>query len=189
SLRVLTDLHGRVHSSDTVTTTTADQQLAGIGLPSTSAVQNLTVATAGVTYQAPNGVFVGTGVSWYGPSRARDLAYSSDNPAGDYWDWQVRIGYYHRAPRIHTAAPPAPAAGTVAAPAASTPPQNRPPTVRAQCDPCAVAGGTASALTADASDPDGDILHYQWTAASGTLASPTTRQTAWTAPQQAGAVQ
>ena len=40
-----------------------------------------------------------------------------------------------------------------------------------------------------AQDPDGDALTYQWTAAAGTLTSPTARQTPWTAPNQPGPVQ
>jgi outer membrane protein OmpA-like peptidoglycan-associated protein len=43
-------------------------------------------------------------------------------------------------------------------------------------------------VSADAQDPDGDPLTYQWTAATGTLTSPTNLQTPWTAPQQPGPV-
>ena len=48
--------------------------------------------------------------------------------------------------------------------------------------------GKSSTLTADARDPDGDVLTYRWTAPTGTLASPAERQTLWTAPQQEGTV-
>ena len=41
--------------------------------------------------------------------------------------------------------------------------QNRPPTVRAACDPCTVEVGRTSTISADAQDPDGDPLTYQWT--------------------------
>ena len=44
-------------------------------------------------------------------------------------------------------------------------------------------------VSADARDPDGDALTYRWTATGGTLASPTSRQSQWTAPQQPGRVQ
>jgi outer membrane protein OmpA-like peptidoglycan-associated protein len=66
--------------------------------------------------------------------------------------------------------------------------QNRPPTVNATCDPCSVQVGQTSTVTADAQDPDGDPLTYQWTTATGTLTSPTARQSPWTAPNQPGAV-
>jgi peptidoglycan-associated lipoprotein len=60
--------------------------------------------------------------------------------------------------------------------------------VRATCDPCTVEIGKTATVTADAQDPDGDPLTYQWTAPAGTLTSPTSRQTPWTAPQQEGPV-
>ena len=43
-------------------------------------------------------------------------------------------------------------------------------------------------MTANAQDPDGDVLTYRWTAPTGTLANPAERQTLWTAPQQEGTV-
>ena len=43
-------------------------------------------------------------------------------------------------------------------------------------------------MTGDAQDPDGDPLTYRWSAPSGSFASPTDRQTVWTAPNQEGAV-
>jgi peptidoglycan-associated lipoprotein len=48
--------------------------------------------------------------------------------------------------------------------------------------------GRTATVTADAQDPDGDALTYQWTVASGTLANPTSRQSSWTAPMQPGPV-
>jgi outer membrane protein OmpA-like peptidoglycan-associated protein len=68
------------------------------------------------------------------------------------------------------------------------PPPNRPPVVKAQCDPCTVEVGQTSTLRAEASDPDGDTLTYNWTTQTGTLATPAERETRWTAPQQEGKV-
>jgi outer membrane protein OmpA-like peptidoglycan-associated protein len=65
---------------------------------------------------------------------------------------------------------------------------NRPPTVKAQCDPCTVGVGQPSTVTANAQDPDGDPLSYKWSAPSGSFASPVDRQTRWTAPNQEGPV-
>ncbi len=68
-------------------------------------------------------------------------------------------------------------------------PQNRPPTVQAQCEPCTVEVGKTSSITAVAQDPDGDSLTYRWSAPAGSLQNPTDRQTIWTAPNQEGPVQ
>lgn len=65
---------------------------------------------------------------------------------------------------------------------------NRPPTVRTACDPCTVEVGRVSTVTADAQDPDGDPLTYRWTVNTGSLTSPTNRQTLWTAPNTPGVV-
>jgi peptidoglycan-associated lipoprotein len=43
-------------------------------------------------------------------------------------------------------------------------------------------------VTAEAQDPDGDLLNYRWSGPSGTFQNPSDRQTQWTAPQQEGGV-
>jgi outer membrane protein OmpA-like peptidoglycan-associated protein len=186
-VRVNAELNGIVSSGDTTTITggalrAVDNSFA----PTVSETQNLTRATFGVTAQAKNGFFGGIGVSWNVPSTARNLAFSqdSDDVLGDYYDWQIRIGW-HPGVRKYVAPAPPPPAPPPAAPAA---PQNRPPTVTAQCDPCTVEIGKSSTVTATAQDPDGDTLTYRWTVPTGTLANPAERQTIWTAPQQEGTV-
>ena len=67
-------------------------------------------------------------------------------------------------------------------------PTNRPPTVKARCEPCIVEVGKSSTVTCDANDPDGDQLTYRWTTPTGKLANPADRQTLWTAPMQEGSV-
>ena len=74
------------------------------------------------------------------------------------------------------------------APTTPPAPANRPPTVKARCEPCTVEVGRQLTASADAQDPDGDTLRYRWTAPTGTFASPADRQTPWTAPGQVGAV-
>jgi peptidoglycan-associated lipoprotein len=68
------------------------------------------------------------------------------------------------------------------------PPENRPPTVKARCEPCIVEVGKCATITADANDPDGDPLTYKWTAPAGQIANPADRQTQWCAPMQEGSV-
>ena len=104
-----------------------------------------------------------------------------DDEGGDYFSGQVRIGY-HPGVRIYVPPPPPPP------PPPPATPVNRPPTVKARCEPCIVEVGKSSTVTGDANDPDGDPLTYRWTTPTGTLANPADRQTLWTAPMQEGSV-
>ena len=66
---------------------------------------------------------------------------------------------------------------------------DNPPSVRATCEPCTVPRGGEVRLRAEASDPDGDSLSYEWSAAQGTFAGATDGQEArWTAPDRIGSV-
>jgi len=182
-VRVSAELNGVMPSSDTASITGAplvgnDGSIA----PTVSNTENLTRATVAVTFQAHNGFFVGGGVSWNVPQQARNTAFTDEDQFGDYFDWQVRVGF-HPGVRVYVPPPPPPPP-----PPPAPAPQNRPPTVKATCDPMTVEVGKSSTCTADARDPDGDVLTYRWTAPTGTLASPADRQTLWTAPQQEGSV-
>jgi hypothetical protein len=76
----------------------------------------------------------------------------------------------------------------VSVPAAQPARQNRPPSVRLQCEPCTIAVGKTLTVSATAQDPDGDQVSFAWTAPGGRLARPSERQTEWTAPMQEGPV-
>jgi hypothetical protein len=81
----------------------------------------------------------------------------------------------------------------VAAPPASPKPSgeggaNRPPVVRARCEPCTVPVGQTSKVSADARDPDGNRLKYTWNAPAGSLKKASKRETTWTAPMVEGPV-
>jgi hypothetical protein len=65
---------------------------------------------------------------------------------------------------------------------------NRPPTVRALCEPCAVPVGKTATVTAEARDPEGKRLTYTWKAPAGSLKKASDRQTTWTAPMVEGPV-
>jgi hypothetical protein len=80
-----------------------------------------------------------------------------------------------------------------ARPPATTPPSraasaNRPPSVRARCEPCAVPLGKTATVSAVAQDPDADPITYAWTAAAGALANSSAAETQWTAPAIEGPV-
>ena len=66
---------------------------------------------------------------------------------------------------------------------------NDPPTVQATCEPCTVPRGGEVRLMAEASDPDGDPVSYDWSAARGTFTGATDGPDArWTAPDRIGTV-
>ena len=71
---------------------------------------------------------------------------------------------------------------------APQPTPNRAPTITVACEPCTVDVGQTARITAVATDPDGDVLVYHWTAPAGTLADANQAQTTWTAPQEEGSV-
>jgi hypothetical protein len=90
----------------------------------------------------------------------------------------------HGSSRFHHGMHVSPSQG----PPAQPPTGNRPPTVQARCEPCTVKAGKKSAVSADATDPDGDALTYRWSALAGTFQNPVDRQTVWTSPQQQDSV-
>jgi len=183
-LRAYGEVNGMVPSSDQTTTTPGTLiGIDGTVPPTISATENLTRATFGITAQAKNGFFGGVGVSWNVPTQARNLAFTDTDQFGDYYDWQLRIGYH---PGVRTYVPPPP-------PAPPPPPPPPPPpehtlSVRAECNPCTVEVGRSSTVTATATDSLNCAVTYRWSAPSGTLAQPAERATLWTAGQQEGSV-
>jgi outer membrane protein OmpA-like peptidoglycan-associated protein len=138
-------------------------------------------AILGVTYISPKGLFFGAGASYALKLDSRsNFGPEYGDETGDKVGWQFRIGYH---PGVKVYVPPAPPV---------TPPmttvQNRPPTVKARCEPCIVEVGKSSTITADGQDPDGDTLVYKWTTPSGQVQNPADRQTLWTAPMVEGTV-
>jgi len=180
SLRAFAELHGEVSSDNQVTLTRTLVGTDGSIAPLVSEQDTKTRLTAGVTWQARSGLFLGTAANWDLPVDSRDdFGYSEGGL--DKFSMQFRIGY-HPGVAVYTPPPPPPP------PAPPPAPQNRAPTVKARCNPCTVEVGKSSTVTADAQDPDGDTLTYKWTAPAGTFANPAERETLWTAPNQEGTV-
>ena len=68
------------------------------------------------------------------------------------------------------------------------PKPNRPPVVRARCEPCTVPVGEKAKVWAEARDPDGNKLKFAWAAPAGSLKKASKRETTWTAPMVEGPV-
>jgi outer membrane protein OmpA-like peptidoglycan-associated protein len=175
-LRGFAELRGEVLADDLVTYTASPATgVDGSLIPTTTEQRNPFELTFGAVYQARNGFFAGAGVG-----------FNTNQPevgTGSKTGWQVRLGYH---PGVRIYVPPPPPTPPPTPPSA---PENRPPTVKARCEPCTVELGGTSSLTADAQDPDGDTLRYRWSVPSGQLANPNDRQTRFTAPKQEGPVQ
>jgi peptidoglycan-associated lipoprotein len=208
--RVNAELFGEKYFDNIITAPAGLTGSDGSFVPVSTRLRSPTVASVGVTWQAPKGFFVGAAASWNVSMKGRSDAAATCPPGlictavvpasfestpKDDKGLQIRIGWHPGARRQNAAAyaasrvppPPPPAPAPVVAPPPPAP-ANRPPTVRAACDPCEVEVGRTSTVSADGQDPDGDPLTYQWKVAAGTVANPTTRQSPWTAPPQPGPV-
>ena len=185
-IRFVAELNGEMPSSDTATTTTALVGVDGSRSPLLANTENITRATFGVTFQSRKGFFLGTGVSWNVPALSRVSGFTDEpNVTGDYFDWQVRIGYHPGVKTYVAPAPPPPPAPPAPEP---PPPPAHTLTVKAQCDPCTVEVGRTSTVTAVATDSIRCAVTYRWSAVTGTLAQPAQASSLWTAPGQEGTV-
>jgi outer membrane protein OmpA-like peptidoglycan-associated protein len=180
-LRVTTELTGEMYFDDQIVATGSLN-----GAPATWTVESPADFIVGLTYQHRSGFFVGYGASFGLNTANRDDvagATFTSRKKLDRWGNQVRIGW-HPGVRVYVApAPPPPPP-----PPPPPQPQNRPPTVKARCEPCVVEVGRTSTVTADAADPDGDTLTYKWSAPTGSFANPAERQTIFTCPTAPGSV-
>ena len=180
TLRVTGELHGEFYTGDVVDVrlphiSSSDSSL----LPAASAQRAPLIASLGITWTGRSGVFAGAGMSWNSRLDGRGEFGEFKDETGDSLGLQVRVGYHagRRLDRIAAAPPPRPPS-----------PENRPPSVRAQCNPCTVDAGKTSIVSAVASDPDGDRLTYRWNAAAGMLGDAMAPQTPWTAPTEDGPI-
>jgi outer membrane protein OmpA-like peptidoglycan-associated protein len=184
-LRFTAELHGEKYLESEITAPANFRGIDNSVAPRTTRIASPIYLALGATYQTSNGFFIGAGANWAAMLDERGVVNPAfGNSFRDRMGVQVRVGY-HPGARKYVAPVPPPPPPPVAPPAA---PVNRPPTVRAACDPCTVDVGRVSTVTADAQDPDGDPLTYLWTVNTGSLTSPANRQTPWTAPNTPGTV-
>jgi outer membrane protein OmpA-like peptidoglycan-associated protein len=183
NLRFVGEIFGEKYFDDSIS---ASQLVGGSPIagsrPSSYGVKSPAEVFVGVDYLHSSGFFVGGGLRGnLGFDSRSDYTNTAEDEGGDNWGGQFRLGF-HPGVRGNVAPPPPPPPPPPPAPA------NRPPTVKARCEPCVVQVGKSSTVTADANDPDGDQLTYKWTAPTGKFANPADRQTIWTAPEQEGSV-
>ena len=174
SLRFTAELHGEVPTDDAIVTTPG--ALVGIDgsvSPLVTELDSRVNVAAGLTWQHPSGMLIGVGANY---------RFGIEGRSGV--GLQLRLGF-HSGVRVFTAPPPLPPGRLhlasrrrhrtgprrrgPAAPTAPVPPPNRPPTVRAECDPCRVEVGRTVTLRAISQDPDGDALNARWSVPSGTI--------------------
>lgn len=190
-LRAFAELSGVLLSSDTSVITSAVLVADDLSRPPTiSNAENITRLTFGLTYQAKNGFFIGTGLSKNMPTQKRNLAQASEGSFTDYTDWQLRIGF-HPGVRKYVAPVAPPAAAPMAVVEQAPPPAPAPRhtlSVKAACDTCTVEVSKAISVTSTVTDSINCAVTSMWTAPSGTFSSATSRATPWTAPAQPGTV-
>ena len=176
AVRLFTELHGEAVFDD-VTVETPFAAEDGTLSPLLSPIRSPLDATIGVIWQGDSGFFAGAGVNI---ALNRDSKNGQDSNNANPFGVLARFGY-HPGVRVYVPPPPPP-------PPPPAAPGNQSPTVTARCNPCTVNVGERSELTSQAQDPDGDALSYRWSAGSGSFADPTAPNTAWTAPDDEGAV-
>ncbi len=198
-LRFTTELHGEIPVNETVLVSPgAIVGTDGSISPILTNLDSRVNLAAGVTWQHPSGMLLGIGMNYR-------LGIEGQSAVG----LQLRLGF-HSGVRIFSPPPPVPPAPRrveaepapspapvekvpepetpVSRPLVVAPPANRPPTVRAQCDPCRVEVGQMVTVRATGQDPDGDALRASWTAPSGAISDPQATLTQWRAQTAPGKV-
>jgi outer membrane protein OmpA-like peptidoglycan-associated protein len=193
-LRVTAEAHGEWMLDDDVTAPAGliigeDGSLS----PETSRIKDHISATLGLTWQHPRGMLFGAAVNYRFGLETDRASGLPRNDTGDAFGVEFRIGF-HGGVRRFVPPPPAvavapePPPPSPAEPAEAPIPPNRPPTVRADCNPCALESGEAATLRAVAADPDGDTLTIVWSATGGRLSDARAAVTQWVAETGPGAV-
>lgn len=163
--------------------------------PAASRIQDQVNTTIGLSWQHPSGVLLGAAVNYrFGLSTDASAGLPASD-SGDALGIEFRLGF-HRGVRTYVPPPPAVAAAPEPAPPVEAPPAqappaavpNRPPVVRADCSPCALAPGGRSTLRAQTSDPDGDPVTVFWSTTGGTLRETRAETVEWIAETAPGLV-
>lgn len=157
--------------------------------PVLSPISDPTNVKFGGVWQASNGLFVHGGANYSFGTDGRTVAGTA--VGHNAWGLDLRVGWHpgvtpprERVRRIRETTT---VTNTVTVEAPPVAP-NRPPTVMVSCDPSVVEPGQTAKCAAQATDPEGGPLTYQWKAAAGTLSPTDAPNTTFTAPQTEGPV-
>jgi outer membrane protein OmpA-like peptidoglycan-associated protein len=197
SLRLTTELHGEVPMSDMdLVARGAIVGTDGSVSPIRTQLDSRVNMAAGLTWQHPSGMLLGVGMNYR-------VGIDGRSAVG----LQLRVGF-HSGVRIFSSPPPVPPAprrveaepppppkpvipepeAPVSRPLVVAPPVNRPPTVRAQCDPCRVEVGQTVSLRVTAQDPDGDNVRTSWSSPLGSITDARATAAQWRAQTSPGKV-
>ncbi len=170
-VRVTTEFYGERYFNNTITAPAGLMGVDGSPVPTSTTITSPAYINLGVTFQMPNGFFLGIGANWNVTMASRSQAAATfGDETFDGSDYQVRLGYHPGVRRyVAPPPPPAPAAPAPEPVAPPAPRPRRPPTVKASCDPCTVEIGKISTVSADGQSPEGDALTYSWGRASRQL--------------------
>jgi outer membrane protein OmpA-like peptidoglycan-associated protein len=182
NLRLTAELHGEAYFDDTLefnrTLIAEDNSIA----PALTSLDSPFNASIGLTWLGRNW-FAGAGINFRMGLDGRSEFGGYEDETGDSLGFQMRIGY-HPGVRVYVPPPPKPVERAVEPPRAA--PHEL--TVKAQCNPCTVAPGATSTVTALPQSSIGCSVTYSWSAPSGKLADQKAKETTWTAPAQPGTV-
>jgi peptidoglycan-associated lipoprotein len=160
--------------------------------PTLSPISDPTSVKLGAVWQAKSGWFAHGGANYTFGTAGRNVGgLEIDHNA---WGLDLRMGRHlgvtpprQRVRRIRETTTVTNTV-TVTQPAPPAPAPNRPPTVTVKCDPGVVEPGQTSRCTAQATDPEGGPLTYQWTTTGGTVSPTDAPNTTLTAPQAGDSV-
>jgi outer membrane protein OmpA-like peptidoglycan-associated protein len=160
--------------------------------PAASRVEDQVTTTVGLTWQHSSGVLFGAAVNYRFGLETDSASGQPPSGSGDALGVEFRLGF-HRGVKVFVPPPPAvalaaPEPPPLPAPAPPAAQVNRPPTVRVDCNPCALEAGGAATIRALATDPDGDTLTILWSTTAGTIADTRAAMTQWKADTRPGPV-
>ena len=179
NLRLTAELHGEAYLDDTLEFSRLLVAEDGSIAPGVTNLDSPFNASLGLTWLGRNW-FAGAGLNYRVRMDGRSEFGAYEDETGDSLGFQMRVGY-HPGVRIFVPPPPPPP------PAPAAPPVHD-LSVKAECNPCTVAPGGTSTVTAVPQSSIGCSVTYAWSSPTGRFTDQKAKETVWTAPAQPGTV-